>query len=102
MSRTLTTSIDGKRFIMEKRLTIICIIALFIIAFVSAFDQPADASLRKASLGCDVYDQLIALINTSQDFDGQQLWIRTTASLEIPYTLPIALSASSDPRAPPA
>jgi hypothetical protein len=89
---------------MKKRLLIIFIAALFIIAFIPALELPADASLSlgKASPGCDAYDQHIALTNVPHAFDGQQLWVRAAAFLETSCKLPIMLLASADPRAPPA
>lgn len=87
---------------MQKRFIIIVIAALFIIAFVPALEQPADTSLSKATSTCDAFDQFVALINTSHDFDVQHLWIRVSNSLELPYKLPSALPASADSRAPPA
>lgn len=86
---------------MKNRLIIIFVAALFIIAFIPALDQPADALLRKAA-GCDACDQLVALINPSHDIDEQFLWLRSSLSLEILFALPIALPAAADPRAPPA
>ena len=86
---------------MKKRLFIIFIALLFIIAFVPALEQPADASLIKANPIYDAYDQFVALTNTSHDFGDQHSWFRAFVSLELPYTLPSALPASSDPRAPP-
>jgi hypothetical protein len=87
---------------MQKRIIMVLLAALFLIAFVPALGQPADAAYQKACPGCDTYDQLMALVNVSHDFDGLQFWFGATASLEIPYQLPIALPASADTRAPPA
>jgi len=86
---------------MKNRLTVIIVVALFIVAFIPALDQPADTLSRKAA-GCDACDQLVALVSASHAIDEQRLWLRASASLELPYLLPVALPAAADPRAPPA
>jgi len=82
---------------MIKRFTTIFIAICFVVAFVPA----TDATLQKGN-PYDAFDQFIAIINAMHDFEGLQLGLRMSASLEGLCKLPIALPASAAPRAPPA
>jgi hypothetical protein len=87
---------------MQKRLVVIFIAVLFIIAIVPALYQPADATPRKSSSYGDAYDQLFTAAYTPNDLNYRQSWIRVFNSFETSYNLPKALPSSAETRAPPA
>jgi hypothetical protein len=87
---------------VRKRITILLVSTLFLLALFPAFYPLEDEALRENGFFSKSYGQLFAAIIAFYDFGFNLCSLTTASSLEIPCVLPNALPASSETRAPPA
>ncbi len=87
---------------MQKRIAILFIVILFILALVPAFHLFEDEALQKNCPFCNAYDQLFTASNAFYQFDGNVYWIKTSSSQEILHSLPKTFLSPAETRAPPA
>ena len=88
--------------ITQKRIALLFVAVLFILALIPVFYPVEDETLRNDCPFCKAYNQLFAASNAFYEFDPNFCWIRTSSSLEISCNLPKALPSSTETRAPPA
>ncbi len=87
---------------VNKRITFLLVLTLFLLALIPAFNPVDDDSLRENGLFSKSYGQIVAAVIASYDFGFNLCSPTTASSLEILCILPNALPATSETRAPPA
>ncbi len=87
---------------MQKRIALLFLAVLFILALIPAFYPAEDEAPRRDCPFCNAYGQLLTALNIFFDFRHEFCWSKTSTSLEIACQLPNALPSSSETRAPPA
>ncbi len=87
--------------IMQKRIALLFVTILFIVAIIPAFYPVEDETLPKDSPIYRAYDQLYTSFNSADDFNCNVGWIRTSSKLDISWTLPNVLLSTAETRAPP-
>ena len=87
---------------MQKRIALLFVAILFILAIIPAFYPVEDESLSKDSPAYRAYGQLSAAFTIAHDFDGKPGWTRIASKLDTSLTLPSILPSTAESRAPPA
>ena len=88
--------------IMQKRIALLFVAILFLLALVPAYYPVDDETLRKDCPFCNAYDQLFTATNAYYGFDHDLYPIESSVSLRISCNLPKALPSAKESRAPPA
>lgn len=88
--------------ITQKRIALLFVAVLFLLALVPAYYPVDDETLRKDCPFCTAYDQLFTATNAYYGLDHELYQIEASATLGIPYNLPKALPSAKESRAPPA
>ncbi len=86
----------------QKRIALLFVAILFILALIPAFYPVEDEALSKDCAFCNAYDQLFTTSNAFYDFEHNLCWIKTPPSFVIPCNLPKPLPSTAETRAPPA
>ncbi len=87
---------------MQKRLVLLFIALLFILALVPAYYAPDDEALRQSSSLCDICSQPFTATGTFHDLNPARNWTGISLPWVVAYRLPLDLPSSGGTRAPPA
>ena len=88
--------------ILQKRIALLFVAVLFLLALVPAYYPVDDETLRRDCPFCTAYDQLFTAANTYYALDHEVYQIETSLSLGTSCDLPKALPSAKESRAPPA
>lgn len=91
-----------RKGIMQKRIALLFVALVFILAVIPAFYPVEDEAVGKACPFCKAYGQLFSAFNTFSPIDLALSGVRTSSPLVIFSALPHPLASSAEPRAPPA
>jgi hypothetical protein len=87
---------------MHKRLVLLVITLIVVLALIPAHYPPDDEALRQPTSLSDLSPQLFTVTGTFPAFDHHQDWTGVLLSLEIYYCLPQNIVLPAATRAPPA
>ncbi len=87
---------------LQKKIALLFVAVLFILAMVPAFYPVEDETLRKNCPFCNAYAQLFTATTAYYGIDHDFRPIDGSVSPGIPYNLPKALPSAKASRAPPA
>ncbi len=87
---------------MQKRIALLFVAILFILALVPAYCPIDNETLRKDCPFCNAYDQLFTATNAHYVICHDVRQVETSVSPGISYNLPKALPSATESRAPPA
>jgi hypothetical protein len=87
---------------MQKRIALLFVVVLLLLALVPAFYPLEDEGLAKDSVVYSVYGQLFAVLDTAYNFDCNLGWTRIFSTRINEWVLPHILSSTAETRAPPA
>jgi hypothetical protein len=88
--------------IVQKRLALLFVAMLFILALVPAYYPFEDETLRKDCPFCNAYDQLFTATSTNYGLCHDFRPIEASVSPATPCDLPNPLPSATESRAPPA
>ncbi len=87
---------------MKRRIAVLVVGVLFILAVIPAFYPVEDDALRRDCPFCKAYGQLFTVLTSLSGFEYRLGWTRLSPSLDLVCCLPNALPSSPETRAPPA
>jgi hypothetical protein len=87
---------------MQRRIALLFVAILLILAVVPAYYPVEDETLRKDCPFCNAYDQLFTATNVYYGIYHDFRRIETSVSPGIPCNLPKPLPSAAESRAPPA
>jgi hypothetical protein len=87
--------------LMQKRIALLFVAILFVLALIPAFYPVEDDALPKDSAVYRAYGQVYTAVTDAFHFDCNLSWTRNSSTLDTSWNLPNVLPSSAEPRAPP-
>ena len=87
---------------IQKRIALLIVAVLFLLALIPAFYPVEDEVLSKGAAVYRAYGQPYIALNTAYDFDRHLGWTRIASTLDTLLNLPSVHHESIETRAPPA